>query len=154
MGAGLAWVAERVHVRPLPAQAAAALMVLALLGVQLVRSRAVLESEETDWIGMRDARDIAALIVASPPADRVVINRSIGPPLDYYLYHLTGKRLATFMDARHGGRVLLVLDERHGQSMQRVLPMHSEIAWNALGPPELVKRFPGASVYAFSAGTP
>jgi hypothetical protein len=154
LGNGFSWIAERLRAGRISAQAVGALLVLALLGFQTVRSRAVLESEETDWIGMRDARDIAALIVASPPEDRVVINRSIGPPLDYYLFHLTGRRLATFMDAQHRGRVLLVLDERHGQTLQRVLPVHPDIPWATLGPPTLVKRFPGASVYAFSGKTP
>jgi uncharacterized membrane protein len=151
IGAGLSRIAERLHAERVSAQFVGALLVLTLLAAQVVRSRAVLESEETDWIGMRDARDIAALIVASPADDRVVINRSIGPPLDYYLYHLTGRRLATFMDSTHRGRVLLVLDERHGQTLQRVLPVHPDIPWGAFGQPTLLRRFPGASVYAFAA---
>jgi hypothetical protein len=151
IGAGLSWLAGRIFAKSFAAQAAGALLVLALLSLQLVRSRAVLESEETDWVGMRDARDIAALIATGPPDDRVVINQSIGPPLDYYLLRLTGKRLADFADAtKHRGRVLLVVDERHGFSLARVLPSLPEIPWGAMGRPTIVKRFPGAVVYAFS----
>lgn len=154
VGVGLSWIAARLNAKRATAQAVGALLVMALLAAQVVRSRAVLLSEETDWIGMRDARDVASLLVAGPSDDRVVINPSSGPPLDYYLFHLTGKRLAAFADTLHRGRVLLVLDERHGQTLQRVQPVHPEIPWGILGRPALVRRFPGASVYAFSAKAP
>jgi hypothetical protein len=150
LGAGLAWISERLRVTRLSAQAIGAVLVMSLLGVQIVRSRAVLESEETDWIGMRDAREIANFILGAPSDDRVVINRSSGPPLDYYLFQLTHRRLAAFSTPNHRGRVLLVLDDRHGQTIDRVLRVHPEIHWDSLGAPSLLKRFPGASVYAFS----
>ena len=154
LGIGLSWLAGLVRAERVPVQAFGAVLVFGLLGVQVVRSRAVLQSEETDWIGMRDARDVAALVAAGRSDDRIVINRSSGPPLDYYLYHLTGQRLSAFMGEERHGRVLLVLDERHGQKLPRLLPLHPEVAWTTLGRPALLKQFPGASVYAFSAGTP
>jgi len=152
-GAGLAWLVSRAGVARVPAQAAMAVLLGALLGFQVVRSRAVPESEETDWIGMRDARDVAVL-VSSGADDRVVVNRSTSPPLDYYLFYLTGHRLSEFAAEQRHGRVLLVLDDRHGQTLQRAVPKHREIAWTALGPPTLLRQFPGASVYAFSPKAP
>ena len=154
-GAGVSWILASLGAIRLPVHAVAATALCALAGVQVVRSRAVLISEETDWIGLRDARAIAAL-VASSADDRVIVNRSTSPPLDYYLFYLTGHRLADFASAQRKGRVLLVLDDRHGQTLQRVIPKHREVSWADLGPPALLEQFAGASVYAFSpngAGT-
>jgi hypothetical protein len=154
MGVGLSWLASRVRWPGATMPALGVALVLGLLAAQTVHSRAVLASEETDWIGMRDARSLALLLASGEPDDRVVINRSSSPPLDYYLFRLTGRRLSDFAGAQRRGRVLLVLDERHGQTLQRVMPLHQEIEWAALGPPSLLARFPGASVHAFATRTP
>ena len=154
VGIGLSWLASRVRWPRVPVQAVTAVLLFALLATQAVRSRAVLESEETDWIGMRDARALATLIASGAPGDRIIINRSSSPPLDYYLYRLTGRRLADFAGAQRRGRVLVVLDDRHGQTLQRLMPLHREVQWAALGHPALVARFPGASVYALAARAP
>lgn len=154
LGVGFSWLASRLRAERIEAQAIAATLVFALLAAQEIRSRSVLASEETDWIGMRDARDIANLILGAPSDDRVVINRSSEPPLDYYLFQLTHKRLEKFMGPTHRGRVLLVLDDRHGQTIARVLRVHPEINWDSLGQPTLLRRFPGSSVYAFGARAP
>jgi hypothetical protein len=154
VGIGLSWLVSRIRVPRAPVHALGAVLLFALLAVQAVRSRAVLESEETDWIGMRDARALAALIASGRAGDRIVINRSSSPPLDYYLYRLTGRRLADFANAERRTRVLLVLDDRHGQTLQRVMPLHREVEWTSLGPPTLLRRFPGASVYAFATRVP
>ena len=154
IGIGLSWLATLLRVQRVSLQAAGAILMLALLTMQVVRSRAVLESEETDWIGMRDARGIAELILGAPNADRVVINRSSAPPLDYYLFYLSGRRLDAFTSAQHRGPLLAVLDERHGQTLQSIRPVHRDIPWDSFGQPTLVKRYPGASVYALAPRSP
>jgi hypothetical protein len=154
VGVGLSWLAARVRAERVPAQAVLAVVLCALLGAQVVRSRAVLESEETDWIGMRDARDVAAVVAGAGADERILINPSSGPPLDYYLHRLTGRRLADFSSPQRRGRVLLVLDERHGQTLRRLLPMYREIVGMPPGTPVLLRQFAGASVYAIPAGTP
>lgn len=153
-GVGLSWLVSRARVVHVPVQAFAAALLFVLLASQVVRSRAVLTSEETDWIGLRDARGLAQLVVSGHPDDRIIVNRSTSPPLDYYLYRLTGRRLADFASPGRRGRVLVVLDERHGQTLERVMPLHREVEWAALGRPALVARFPGASLYAFAARAP
>ncbi len=111
-------------------------------------------ASQTGCFGMRDARDVAAVVVAGRPDDRVVVNRSSGPPLDYYLFRRTGRRLSAFTGPERKGRVLLVVDQRHGQTIERVLSLHPDVPWRRLAPPTLVRKFPGASVYAFAATPP
>ena len=154
LGIGLSWLVARAKLDRPPVSAFAALLLFAVIAVQVVRTRAVLESEETDWIGIRDARAVAELVAAGRGDERIVINRSSGPPVDYYLYHITGQRLSHFTDAQRRGPILLVLDERHHQTTERVLPLHPDVPWSTLGAPRLLKRFPGVSVYAYSAATP
>jgi hypothetical protein len=151
---GLSWLVALANSESAPMHALAAVSLFVLVAAHLVRSRAVLVSEETDWIGVRDARAVAELVAADPVEDRIVINRSSGPPLDYYLYRITGRRLSDFAGAQRRGRVLLILDDRHGQKMERVLPLHPDVPWSTLGAPTLLRRFPGVSVYAYSAMTP
>ena len=153
-GVGLAWLATLVPSRRASAHVAGALFVFVLLAAEAVRSRAVLTTEESDWIGMRDAREVAALVAAGRPDDRVVVNRASGPPIDYYLYHLTGRRLASFQGAERNGRVVVVVDDRHRQRLERIQALHPDVAWQRLGPPTLLRKFPGASVYAFAPALP
>jgi hypothetical protein len=128
--------------------ATGALLLATGMAVHILRDRVVLESEETDGFGLREAREIARFLLPQLRAgDQIAVFGNTGLALDYYLLTLDGKRLAQFEPGGSASRVFLVVNERHGENPAAVMQRRPNVPWRDLVGPVLVRRFGPSSVY-------
>jgi hypothetical protein len=151
-GAGLAEIAAILSrgsvARARVLAAAGVLLLTAALGVQTLQRHVVIDSEETDYYGLREAPDIARFLLPQlHPGDHVVAARTTGLPLDYYLLQLGGKRLAEFDSGLLRGRVFVIVNERHGQTIANLRDRRSDVPWNDVPALVSLRKFEGATVY-------
>lgn len=158
VGAGLAVAARALSSGSVPREAAlsrvGALLLVAAMGIHALRDRVILNSEETDYYGLREAPQVARFLLPRLRAgDRVVSFTTTGLPLDFYFMTLGGRRLAEF-DSSSGalqGRVFVIVNERHGQTLESVEGRRRDVAWDALSTPVLSWRLDGTRVYESSS---
>jgi 4-amino-4-deoxy-L-arabinose transferase-like glycosyltransferase len=124
----------------------------AVLVWSVVAQHVVRESEETDYYGLREAPAIARFLLPQlRPNDQIVAARTTELALDYYLLAEGGKRLAQFDTARSGGRVFVVVNERHAQTLANMPRWRPDIAWTTVPTPVVVGTFDRSIVYQTTA---
>jgi 4-amino-4-deoxy-L-arabinose transferase-like glycosyltransferase len=79
--------------------------------------------------------------------DRVVAINGGSAVIDYYLYTITGKRLAEFDSPSRTGRVLVVVNPAYRETMRTVQTMRTDVRWTEMDEPVLLKKFSSASIY-------
>lgn len=151
-GSGLAmaigWLARRARVEARAACAAAALIVAVLGGASEMRSRAVFRTPETGTLV--DAPDIAAYLLARiRPGDRIVVANPSGPSLDYYLLRRGGRRLAEINAKAGRGRVFVVVNPSHLQTLATVQASEPDVPWSTLVPEGPPASFAPETLHAF-----
>ena len=137
VGAGMAALARSVAAiaRGIPERVistAGALALAATIGTTTITSRAVFESEETDFYGLREASAISEFLVPRLQTDeRIVIGINDGLSLDYYLM-LAGPRLTQFDPTKNHGRLYVVVNTRHRQTLKGLKTARADVSWNQL----------------------
>jgi hypothetical protein len=155
-GMGLAFTVNRLaslgRLEPRTVCGAVALIFAILFGASTVRSRVVFRSPETGTLV--DAPDIATHLLARlRPGDRIVVDNPCGPPLDYYLLRRGNRRLDEINARADHGRVFVVVNPRHLQTLQSVQASAPDMPWSELVVEEPAVAFPPASVHTFRYAT-
>ena len=151
-GMGLAFAVRRIaSVRTGAVRAACAvvaLLVAATLATTGIRSRAVLRTLETGTLA--DAPGIATYLLARlRDGDRIVVSNPGDHVLDYHLFRRGGRRLRE-VDARAGaGRVFVVVEPRHLQTLETVKARETRVPWSELTLLAPADTFTSARVYAY-----
>jgi hypothetical protein len=149
-GIGLSLLIARVaawsRIDPLTTSAGAAVVFAGVFGAMTIRSGVIVRSPETGTL--LDAASIAShLITNVRPGDRIVAQSPSGPSLDYYLLVLGGERSDQINARASRGRVFVVVNPRHLQTMETVRADQRNVPWSELvedGPPV---RFPWSVVH-------
>jgi hypothetical protein len=145
---GVDWIARRTPARVPAACAMVALLFALVFGASVVRRRVVFRTPETGTLA--DAPEIARYLLGElRPGDRIVVLNPSDPPLDYYLLRLGNRRLHDFDARSDGGRVYVVVNPKHLQTLAAVQANARDVRWADLvqdGPP---KEFQPESVYRF-----
>jgi hypothetical protein len=145
---GVAWGARRSAARVSATCAAAALLFAVVFGVSVVQRRVVFRTPETGTLA--DAPTIARyLLTELHEGDRIVAMSPSDPPLDYYLLRRGARRLDAINALAGPGRVYVVVNPKHLQTLAAVEANAPEVRWSELvqdGPPvdfqpETVYRF-------------
>ena len=155
-GIGLALAVRRLaSVRRIDAHAACAamaLLVAGLIAATAIRSRAVLRTLETGTLA--DAPEIATyLLDRLHPGDRIVVRNPSDHPLDYYLLRRGGRRLREINAGPATGRVFVVVEPRHLQTLQTVQRIEPGLPWSELAAPMPADTFASARVFTFRFGS-
>jgi hypothetical protein len=108
-----------------------------VFGASVVQRRVVFRTPETGTLA--DAPAIAAYLLATVrTGDRIVLMNLSGPPLDYYLLRRGGRRLVEINARAGSGRVFVVVNPRHLQTLDAVKKSARDVPWTSLvpdGPP-------------------
>jgi hypothetical protein len=133
--------------------AVVALFVAAALAIGIVRGRAVLRTPETG--SLADAPEIASYLLARlHPGDRVVVKNPCDHPLDYYLLRRGRRRLQEINAQAGAGRVFVVVEPRHLQTLEAVQQSAPDLPWPELSLAAPVDTFPSARVYTYGFAAP
>jgi len=144
------WVSRRRPERASTVCAAVAVLWATIFGTSVVKDRPVFRTPETGTLA--DAPEIARYLLAEvKDGDRIVVMNPSDPPLDYYLLRRGGRRLDEInaRARREGGRVFVVVNPKHLQTLATVQATAHDVPWTELvvdGPPvafmpEAVYRF-------------
>jgi len=147
---GVAWAARRTPARVSTACATIALVLAVLFGASVVHRRVVFRTPETGTLA--DAPAIADyLLGALREGDRIVVMNPSDPPLDYYLLRRGGRRLDE-INARAAageGRVFVVVNPKHLQTLPVVQAGAPDVPWSELTPDGAPVEFQPETVYRF-----
>ena len=145
---GVGWVVRRTPARAPAACAAVALLFAIVFGASVVQRRVVFRTPETGTLA--DAPAIARHLLGElRPGDRIVVMNPSDPPLDYYLLRIGNRRLDDFRVRSDGGRVYVVVNPKHLQTLAAVQANTRDVRWADLvqdGPP---KEFQPETVWRF-----
>lgn len=147
-GAGLAAVIEMVANarRVVLVPALAAIMVL-VVGMGVAAQRVVFNSDETDWWGLHDGPQVTRFLLGEfREGDRILLSRT-GPALDYYFRAYGGKPISAYTKPA-SKRLLLVVNEAHGQNVDSVLAGKRDIEWARREQAVRLRKFGWSSVFA------
>jgi len=151
-GMGLALVVRRlVSGGRIEVQSACAIVALFLAGAiaaTAIRSRAVLRAVETGTLA--DAPEIASYLLARLRiGDRIVVRNPSDHVLDYYLWRSGGRRLREINARPATGRVFVVVEPRHLQTLETVESIEPGLPWSELAARMPADTFASARVYTF-----
>jgi hypothetical protein len=139
-------LAERTHVGTDALVSTIAIVMAAGLTYQVVASRAVLVATDTGTLP--DARELVTLIQREErPGDYLVVKTPSGPPLVYYANRVGMSSEALYGSKANGGRLLVVVDEHEGQTLQSVLVARRDVTPDCSVPPRLLYRLPSVPLY-------
>jgi hypothetical protein len=131
---------------PRTASAGAAVLFAAAFAAITIRSGVVVRTPETGTL--LDAPAIAAHLIATVrQGDRIVAQSPSGPSLDYYLLMLGGERSDQINARATRGRVFVIVNPRHLQTMQTVRMDQKDVPWSELVEDEPPVRFPWSVVH-------
>ena len=150
MGLALA-VRQLASVRRIEVSAACAVMALFVagaLGATAIRSRAVLRTLKTGTLA--DAPEIATyLLERLRPGDHVLVRNPSDHCLDYYLLRRGGRRLQEINARPATGRVFVVVEPRHLQTLETVQRLEPGLHWSELTLLTPADTFTSARVYTY-----
>ena len=148
LGIGARWLARRAAPTGPDHGALLAVALAAAMSVWTLVTRPVFRSPETGTLV--DAPEIARYLLATlRPGDRVVAASPCDVPLDYYLRRLGGRSLAAIDSAAGRGRVFVVVNPRHLQTLASVQAAARDVSWSELQREGGPVMFPPASVHTF-----
>jgi hypothetical protein len=142
------WFAQLRRLEARATSAIAALVIAGVLAAKVVRSRAVVWNLETG--SLVDAPEIASYLLARVrPGDRVVVKNPCDHPLDYYLLRRGHRRLREINAKPGAGRVFVVVEPRHAQTLEAVQSVAPNLPWSQLPLQTPLDTFPSARVYVY-----
>jgi hypothetical protein len=128
--------------------AAVALLVAGTMATTAIRKRAVLRTVETGTLA--DAPEIATYLLERLSAgDRIVVRNPSDHVLDYYLLRRGGRRLREINARPATGRVFVVVEPRHLQTLESVQSIEPTLPWSELAAHTPADTFASARVYTF-----
>jgi hypothetical protein len=147
---GVEWAVRRTPARAPAACATVALLFAIVFGASVVRRRVVFRTPETGTLA--DGPTIARYLLGELRAgDRVVVMNPSDPPLDYYLLRRGGRRLDE-INARAGmGRVYVVVNPKHLQTLGAIQANARDVPWSGLVQDGAPVEFQPERVYRFRA---
>jgi hypothetical protein len=145
---GVEWAARRTPARASAACATIAALFAIVFGASVVQRRVVFRTPETGTLA--DAPTIARYLLGElREGDRIVVMNPSDPPLDYYLLRSGGRRLDEINARAGAGRVYVVVNPKHLQTLAAVQANARDVRWSELvqdGPP---MEFQSETVYRF-----
>jgi hypothetical protein len=118
------------------------------LAAHTVLARTVFRAPESGTLV--DAPQIADYLVANMrPGDRIAYETPSGPPLDYYLVRKGGRPAAQVNADSGRGRVFVVVNPRHLQTLATVQKFHRDLPWQELVLTGTPVSFAPESVFVF-----
>jgi hypothetical protein len=144
----VAWAARRTPSRVSAACATVALLFAIVFGASVLQGRAVFRTPETGTLA--DAPMIARYLLGElREGDRVVVMNPSDPPLDYYLLRRGGPQLDEINARAGAGRVYVVVNPKHLQTLAAVQGEARDIQWSELVPDGSPVEFEPETVYRF-----
>ena len=147
---GVEWASRRRPGRVPVACATVALLFAIVFGASVVRRRVVFRTPETGTLA--DAPMIVRYLLGDMrEGDRIVVMNPSDPPLDYYLLRIGDRRLDEINARAGAGRVYVVVNPKHLQTLPAVEANARDVQWTELvqdGPPV---EFPPETVYRFKS---
>lgn len=141
----LGWKPER-----LTFAATAALMLV--IGGYTFATRAIFRSPESGTL--IDAPQIADYLLATMRrGDAIAVASPCVGPLEYYLLRHGGRRIAEINAEAGGGRVFVVVNPRHLQTLSDVQAVRHEFPWSQMAPEGPPVSFDPEFVYVFRRGS-
>ena len=153
-GAGVATILAAIRLSPHQRSLAAcglALVLTVSLGAYGAERHVVEASEETDWIGFHDAQDVARYLQSELRTGDRLVMVEVGVPVEFYMRALGGHRVAEFTRDAPADRVLVVVNEEHGQTLDLIRSRRTRVPWNGLSQPHVLRKFAHSSVYELRA---
>jgi hypothetical protein len=145
---GVEWLARRTPARAPAACATGAVVFAIVFGASVVQRRVVFRTPETGTLA--DAPMIARYLLGELRAgDRIVVMNPSDPPLDYYLLRRGGRRLDEFSTRADSGRVYVVVNPKHLQTLAAVQANARDVRWSELVQDGAPVEFQPESVYRF-----
>jgi hypothetical protein len=145
---GVEWVARRASVRVSMACATVAVLFALVFGASVVQRRVVFRTPETGTLA--DAPSIARYLLGElRPGDRIVVMNPSDPPLDYYLLRIGHRRLDELNAREGGGRVFVVVNPKHLQTLAAVQANAHDVPWSELVQDGRPVEFQPETVYRF-----
>jgi hypothetical protein len=118
------------------------------LAAHTVLARTVFRSPESGTLV--DAPQIADYLLANlRPGDRIALQTPSGPPLDYYLKRKGGRSVEQINADSGRGRVFVVVNPRHLQTLATVQRFRRDFSWSQLLLDRAPVSFDPESVFAF-----
>ena len=122
--------------------------VVLLLAAHTVVARTVFRAPESGTLV--DAPQIADYLLANlRPGDRIAFETPSGPSLDYYLVRKGGRQAAQINADSGRGRVFVVVNPRHLQTLATVQKFRRDFDWKELVPAAPPVAFVPESVFVF-----
>lgn len=151
-GAGLSLAIDRVasaaRVNARVTSGAVAVLFALVFGASVVQRRVVFRTPETGTLA--DAPAIAAYLLATMrDGDRIVVRNPSDAPLDYYLLRRGGRRLGEINARAASGRVFVVVNPRHLQTLELVKEGARDVPWASLVPDGAPVDFQPETVHLF-----
>lgn len=130
-------LARALRWKPMPLTIAAAAGMMIVIAGYTIATRAVFRSPESGTL--IDAPQIADYLLATMrPGDAIAVASPCVGPLEYYLLRGSGRRIAEINAKAGRGRVFVVVNPRHLQTLAEVQAVRREFPWSQLvadGPP-------------------
>jgi len=152
-GIGLAVIAggitQRMRIRPGVMTAVSSVTLLVAVGASVLRSGVVFRSDETDWIGLKEAPAVAKYLRNALQAQDRLVVVDVGVPIGYYLLRSGGRRLDDYAAPTRTGRLVVVVNTAHEQTLDLVRQRRPEVPWETLAAPTLLLTIGSAGIYEF-----
>ena len=122
--------------------------IVPLFAAHTVLARTVFRAPESGTLV--DAPQIADYLLAKlRPGDQIAFQTPSGPPLDYYLVRKGGRQAAQINAGSGRGRVFVVVNPRHLQTLASVQKFRRDFTWTELVPAGAPVAFVPESVFVF-----
>ncbi len=123
-------------------------VIVPALAAYTMMTRSVFRAPESGTLV--DAPQIADYLIANMrPGDRIAYETPSGPSLDYYLVRKGGRPAAQVNADSGRGRVFVVVNPRHLQTLASVQKFRRDFAWQKLVPAGAPVSFAPESVFVF-----
>lgn len=141
-------IARALRWKPAVVTFAAAAALMLVIGGYTVATRAVFRSPESGTL--IDAPQIADYLLATMRrGDAIAVASPCVGPLEYYLLRRGGRRIAEINGEAAGGRVFVVVNPRHLQTLAEVQAVRREFPWSQMVPDGPPVSFQPEFVYVF-----
>ena len=147
----LAAAGRRVRVGGPAVAGAVAVGIAAAVSVQVAARGIVFDSDETDWLGLRNGPAVTEYLRGElRPGDELVASGLMGP-IDYYLQTRTGRSVREFRRDSGAVRAVVVVNEAHDQTPAIVLQRRRTVRIEEGDSLRLLRRVGPVAIYSAPA---